>query len=129
MSKQVLVLNGPNLGRLGRREPQIYGTTTHDDLVARLIEYGRELGLDVEVRQTDSEERMMGWIHQAADDRTPIVINPAAWSHYNIAIADALAQLGRLVLRYTSLTSPPGRSSVTTAWCRRMSPGRSSGWD
>ena len=92
MSKQVLVLNGPNLGRLGRREPQIYGTTTH--LVARLIEYGRELGLDVEVRQTDSEERMMGWIHQAADDRTPIVINPAAWSHYNIAIADALAQLG-----------------------------------
>ena len=81
MSKQVLVLNGPNLGRLGRREPQIYGTTTHDDLVARLIEYGRELGLDVEVRQTDSEERMMGWIHQAADD-------------YNIAIADALAQLG-----------------------------------
>ena len=86
MSKQVLVLNGPNLGRLGRREPQIYGTTTHDDLVARLIEYGRELGLDVEVRQTDSEERMMGWIHQAADDRTPIVINPAAWSHYNLSL-------------------------------------------
>ena len=93
MSKQILVLNGPNLGRLGRREPQIYGTTTHDDLAARLIEYGRELGLDVEVRQTDSEERMMGWIHQAADDRTPVVINPAAWSHYNIAIADALVQL------------------------------------
>lgn len=92
MSKQVLVLNGPNLGRLGQREPQIYGTTTHDDLAARLIEYGRELGLDVEVRQTDSEERMMGWIHQAADDRTPVVINPAAWSHYNIAIADALVQ-------------------------------------
>ena len=93
MRRQVLVLNGPNLGRLGRREPQIYGTTIHDDLAARLIEYGRELGLDVEVRQTDSEERMMGWIHQAADDRTPVVINPAAWSHYNIAIADALVQL------------------------------------
>ena len=58
-----------------------------------MIEYGRELGLDVEVRQTDSEERMIGWIHQAVDDRTPVVINTAAWSHYSIAIADALAQL------------------------------------
>ena len=93
MSKQILVLNGPNLGRLGRREPQIYGTTTHDDLAARLIEYGRDGWLDGEVGKTDSEERMMGWIHQAADDRTPVVINPAAWSHYNIAIADALVQL------------------------------------
>ncbi|WCC79383.1 type II 3-dehydroquinate dehydratase [Cutibacterium equinum] len=93
MSKPVVVLNGPNLGRLGRREPQIYGTTTHADLAARLVEYGRGLGLDVEVRQTDSEERMIGWIHEAADERTPVVINPAAWSHYSIAIADALAQL------------------------------------
>ncbi|MSS45948.1 type II 3-dehydroquinate dehydratase [Cutibacterium sp. WCA-380-WT-3A] len=93
MSMQVLVLNGPNLGRLGRREPQVYGTTTYDDLAARLVEYGRELGLDVEVRQTDSEERMIGWIHQAADGGHPVVINPAAWSHYSIAIADALAQL------------------------------------
>ncbi|MDO4413346.1 type II 3-dehydroquinate dehydratase [Cutibacterium sp.] len=93
MSRSVTVLNGPNLGRLGRREPQIYGTTTHDDLVLRLIDYGRELGLNVDVRQTDSEELMIAWIHEAADKRTPVVINPAAWSHYNIAIADAVAQL------------------------------------
>lgn len=91
--RRVLVLNGPNLGRLGRRQPEIYGSTTHAGLASRLVEVGAGLGLDVEVRQTDSEERMIAWLHEAADTRVPVVINPAAWSHYNIAVADALAQL------------------------------------
>lgn len=89
----VLVLNGPNLGRLGRRQPEIYGTTTHDELAAMCIEWGRELGLDVEVRQTNHEGELLDWLNTAADERSPIVLNAAAWSHYSYAIFDACAQL------------------------------------
>lgn len=90
---RVLVLNGPNLGRLGTREPDIYGATTHDDLVALCQRVGAELGLDVDVRQTDHEGVMIGWLHEAADTATPVVLNAAAWTHYSIALADAAAQL------------------------------------
>jgi 3-dehydroquinate dehydratase II len=87
----VLVLNGPNLGQLGAREPEIYGHATLADLAATCQAAGRELGLDVEVRQTDDEAELIGWIHQAADDRTPVVLNPAAFTHYSYALRDALA--------------------------------------
>jgi 3-dehydroquinate dehydratase-2 len=90
-SRQVLVLNGPNLGRLGTREPAIYGNTTHDELVALCVGAGRELGLDVEVRQTDSEAELLGWVHQAADDATPIVLNAGALTHTSVALRDACA--------------------------------------
>jgi 3-dehydroquinate dehydratase-2 len=89
----VLVLNGPNLGRLGTREPDIYGATTHDDLVALCRRVGAELGLDVDVRQTDHEGVMISWLHEAADTATPVVLNAAAWTHYSVALADAAAQL------------------------------------
>jgi 3-dehydroquinate dehydratase-2 len=89
---KVLVLNGVNLGRLGSREPQVYGATTHAQLSAGLIDRGHELGLDVEVRQTDDEAVMIGWLHEAADSSTPVVLNPAAWSHYSIALRDAVSQ-------------------------------------
>ena len=89
----VWVLNGPNLGRLGRRQPEIYGLMSHDELVDHVQHTAGRLGLDVVVRQTDSEAQMIGWLHEAADRRIPVVINPAAWSHYNIAIADAVAQV------------------------------------
>lgn len=89
----VWVLNGPNLGRLGRRQPEIYGLMSHDELVDHVQHTADRLGLDVVVRQTDSEAQMVGWLHEAADRRIPVVINPAAWSHYNIAIADAVAQV------------------------------------
>jgi 3-dehydroquinate dehydratase-2 len=92
-SRHVLVLNGPNLGRLGRRQPEIYGTATHADLVARCREWGSALGLDVEVRQTNHEGQMIDWLNQAADDQTPVVLNAAAWSHYSYALLDACAQL------------------------------------
>lgn len=88
----VLVLNGPNLGRLGRRQPEVYGRRTHDDIAESLVRRGEELGLSVDVRQTDSEAYMISWLHEAADQELPVIINPAAWSHYNIAIADAVAQ-------------------------------------
>jgi 3-dehydroquinate dehydratase-2 len=90
---KVLVLNGPNLGRLGTREPDVYGTTTHDDLVALCQQAGAELGLDVDVRQTDHEGVMISWLHEAADTATPVVLNAAAWTHYSIALRDAAAQL------------------------------------
>lgn len=95
--RRVLVLNGVNLGRLGRRQPEIYGATTHDQLAAHLVELGQELGLDVEVRQTDSEAEMVGWLHEAADEALPVVLNPAAWTHYSIAIADAVVQVETVV--------------------------------
>jgi 3-dehydroquinate dehydratase-2 len=88
---KVLVLNGPNLGRLGKREPETYGSTTYADLVDRLVKAGADLGLDVEVRQTDAEAEMIGWLHEAADRQLPVVLNPAGWSHYSIAVADAVA--------------------------------------
>ena len=90
---KVLVLNGPNLGRLGRRQPEIYGTTTHDELAAACVSWGEELGLDVVVRQTNHEGELLDWLNQAADDRTPVVLNAGAWTHYSLALYDACAQL------------------------------------
>ncbi len=89
---RVLVLNGPNLGRLGSREPDVYGSTSHDDLVAACVAEGARLGLEVEVRQTDDEATLVGWLHEAADDTVPVVINPAAFTHYSYALRDACAQ-------------------------------------
>jgi 3-dehydroquinate dehydratase-2 len=90
---KVLVLNGPNLGRLGRRQPEIYGTTTMADLTTMCEDWGRELGLEVEVRQTNHEGLMLDWLNQAADDATPVVLNAGAWTHYSYALFDACAQL------------------------------------
>jgi 3-dehydroquinate dehydratase-2 len=89
----VQVLNGPNLGRLGLREPEKYGSTTYAELVELLGKTGRNLGLEVQVRQTDDEAEMLRWVHAAADAGDPVVLNPAAWSHTSIALRDALAML------------------------------------
>jgi 3-dehydroquinate dehydratase-2 len=90
----VQVLNGPNLGRLGTREPEVYGTTTHAQLVQLLEDAGRELAMEVRVRQTDDEAEMLRWIHEATDAGDPVVLNPASWSHTSVALHDALAALG-----------------------------------
>ncbi len=90
---RVLVLNGPNLGRLGTRQPEVYGSTTYDELVTLCSETGTALGLEVEVRQTDDEATMIGWLHGAADDQSPVVLNGAAWTHYSYALRDACATL------------------------------------
>lgn len=90
--KQVLVLNGPNLARLGSREPEVYGTASLRDLTELCRATGRALGLHVEVRQTDDEAELVHWVHEAADARTPVVLNPAAFTHYSYALRDALAQ-------------------------------------
>jgi 3-dehydroquinate dehydratase-2 len=89
----VLVLNGPNLGRLGTREPEIYGSTTYAELEALCIKGGIELGLQVEVRQSDSEAELIGWVHEAADAKVPVILNAGAFTHTSIALADACAML------------------------------------
>ena len=88
----ILVLNGPNLGRLGSREPEVYGSETLADIGARLREAVPE-GVEVDLRQTDDEAELIGWIHEAVDRRTPVVLNPAAFTHYSYALRDAAAQL------------------------------------
>ena len=90
---KVYVLNGPNLGRLGTRQTDIYGLTSYADLAEMCVRVGKENGLDVEVRQTDAEHEMIGWLHAAADERAAVVLNPAAWTHYSIAVRDACAML------------------------------------
>jgi 3-dehydroquinate dehydratase-2 len=106
--KRVLVLNGPNLGRLGSREPEIYGHETHGDLVAFCERIGAELGLEVQVWQTDDEAQLLGWLHEAADTSTPVVLNPAAFTHYSYAVRDACAQL-RAPMIEVHLSNPAAR--------------------
>jgi 3-dehydroquinate dehydratase-2 len=93
VTRRVLVLNGPNLGRLGRRQPEIYGSTTHAELADLCVRWGSELGLEVEVRQTNHEGVLLDWLNDAADEATPVVLNAAAWTHYSYAVLDACAQL------------------------------------
>lgn len=91
--KKVLVLNGPNLGRLGSRQPEIYGSLNLEQLSAEVVSAGKDLGLDCELRQTDSESELIGWIHEATDAKIPVVLNPAAFTHYSYALRDAVAEL------------------------------------
>ena len=87
---RVLVLNGPNLGRLGKREPSVYGTATYADLVALCERPASELRLAVEVRQTEHEGELVTWIHEACDESLPVVLNAGALTHYSYALADAV---------------------------------------
>jgi 3-dehydroquinate dehydratase-2 len=98
MSK-VLILNGPNLSRLGAREPEIYGNATWADLVALVESTATKLNLSVEVRQTDSESELIAWIHEAIDSSTDVVINPAAFTHYSYALRDACAMVTKANLK------------------------------
>jgi 3-dehydroquinate dehydratase II len=115
---QVLVLNGPNLGRLGQREPEVYGTHGYDDLVELCRDTGRKLGLHVDVRQTDSESELIGWMHEAADGRLPVVLNAGALSHYSYALMDAVkmrtAPLVEVHISNIAAREPFRRDSVIT---------------
>ena len=88
--RRVLVLNGPNLGRLGKREPSVYGTATYADLSDLCQRAGKELGFDVDVRQTEYEGELVTWIHEACDNATPVVLNAGALTHYSYALTDAV---------------------------------------
>jgi 3-dehydroquinate dehydratase-2 len=106
--KPVHVLNGPNLGRLGRREPEVYGSATHADLERACHDTAAELGLEVVVRQTDDEGTMLGWLHEADDAACAVVLNPAAWGHYSYALRDAVAML-RVPVVEVHISNPHAR--------------------
>ena len=91
MAASVLILNGPNLDRLGTREPAIYGTATFADLVALCTAEALTLDLAADVRQSNDEAELIGWLHEAADSNSPVIINPAAFTHYSYALRDACA--------------------------------------
>ena len=114
MIPNVLVLNGPNLGRLGVREPEIYGSTSFEELAEVCRSTGRTLGLHVEVRQTDDESELISWVHEAADARMPVVINPAAFTHYSYALRDALA-MRTAPLVEVHISNPAARESFRHA--------------
>jgi 3-dehydroquinate dehydratase-2 len=107
---QVLVLNGPNLGRLGTREPEIYGSATLADVAAACTDLGAELGLRVDLRQTDDEAELIGWVHEAIERQLPVVLNPAAFTHYSYALRDALA-MRTAPLVEVHLSNPAARES------------------
>jgi 3-dehydroquinate dehydratase-2 len=93
MTVTVNVLNGPNLGRLGRREPDIYGDTTHDQLAALIEREATGLGLKAVVRQSDNEAQLLDWIHLAADAGEPVILNAGGLTHTSVALRDACAEL------------------------------------
>jgi 3-dehydroquinate dehydratase-2 len=91
MTRRVWVLNGPNIGQLGSREPAIYGSATYDDLEAACRSEAESLGLDVEVRQTDDEATFLEWLHES--EAQGLILNPGAWTHTSVAVRDAAAAL------------------------------------
>jgi len=104
----VLVLNGPNLGRLDMRDSSVYGSLNFPQLVEFIVKEASQLGLTADVRQSDSESEIVGWLHEAADAKIPVIINPAAFTHYSYAIRDA-AEMIKAPLIEVHLSNPLAR--------------------
>ncbi len=121
-SRAVLVLSGPNLGRLGSREPEVYGHADYASLASTAVALGTRLGLSVQMRQSDDEAELIGWLHEAVDTGAAVVLNPAAFTHYSYALRDAAALVtaAGLPLIEVHLSNPGSReafrhTSVITA--------------
>jgi 3-dehydroquinate dehydratase-2 len=123
---KVLILNGPNLDKLGTREPEIYGTLTLDDIKSACQNKAAEHGLEIDFRQSNSETDLIEWLHEAASQKLPVIINPAAFTHYSVAIRDAAALLetqlievhisnpiAREEFRHTSLISGLAKGTIS----------------
>ena len=108
---KILVLNGPNLARLGSREPEIYGSVNYEQLTQLIASTAAQLGQTVEVRQSDSESELIGWLHEAVDNGNDVVINPAAFTHYSYALRDAAAMITKdgLKLIEVHISNPHAR--------------------
>jgi 3-dehydroquinate dehydratase II len=116
--RKVLILNGPNLNKLGEREPEVYGSTSIADIEAMCASYGADNGFEIDFRQSNDEVDLINWLQEAASSGTAVIINPAAYTHTSVAIRDAAAMvnaplievhlsnpLTREEFRHTSLVS------------------------
>lgn len=108
---KVLVLNGPNLNRLGSREPDVYGTASYTDLVSQVTSLAASLSLDVDVRQTNDESELVSWLHEAVDSKSHVILNPAAFTHYSYSLRDACAMVTKegLSLIEVHISNPHSR--------------------
>ena len=104
----ILVINGPNLSRLDIRDSQIYGNFSYSQLTHFIEDGATKLGMQVEIRQSDQESEIIGWLHEAADKSLPVILNPAAFTHYSYAIRDA-AELIKSPLIEVHLSNPLAR--------------------
>ncbi len=124
--KKVLILNGPNLDKLGTREPEIYGSLTISEISDQCKKRGQALGLEIDFRQSNSETDLIEWLHEAASGKIPVIMNPAAFTHYSVAIRDAAAllveplievhisnPLAREEFRHTSLISGLAKGTIS----------------
>ena len=124
--RKVMILNGPNLDQLGTREPELYGNLTLADIEALCQEAATEHQFEVDFRQTNNEATLIGWLHEAAKTNLPVIMNPAAFTHYSVAIRDAAAMLSsplievhisnpiaREEFRHTSLISGISKGTIS----------------
>lgn len=124
--RTVLVLNGPNLDKLGTREPGIYGATTLADIKAECEAFGSANNMAIDFRQSNDEAQLIEWLHEAAEAKLPIIFNPAAFTHYSVAIRDAAAMcdgpiievhlsnpIAREEFRHTSLISGLAKGTIS----------------
>jgi len=113
LMRKVLILNGPNLGRLGSREPEIYGNLNFASLVEEVSTLAAEMGLNADIRQSDSETELIHWLHEAVDEKIDVIINPAAFTHYSYSLRDAAALVtksGRKLIE-VHISNPHARES------------------
>jgi 3-dehydroquinate dehydratase-2 len=124
--RKVMILNGPNLDQLGTREPELYGNLTLADIEALCQEAATEHQFEIDFRQTNDEATLIGWLHEAAKTNLPVIMNPAAFTHYSVAIRDAAAMLSsplievhisnpiaREEFRHTSLISGISKGTIS----------------
>jgi 3-dehydroquinate dehydratase-2 len=127
--KLIYVLNGPNLNRLGKREPDIYGSQTLDDIGAELADYGRAIGLTIEMRQSNHEGHLVDWLHEAADKGAhAVLLNAGAYTHTSIALYDAIRAIGVPVIE-VHLSNPHTREEFRhTSWVGMAAKGTVAGF-